>query len=111
MGKSDENETVITICQGDMREGFFRFGTSWRPDFERLMRRIEDDHLGLRTSKSRDGNITWWDVKVPAKYLSAANFGIRTRSGVEMVRPVPNFARAASGAQRTALKTEPADAA
>lgn len=35
-----ERETLIRINRADSEEGFFTFDTSWKPDFDRMIKRI-----------------------------------------------------------------------
>ena len=76
-----ETETMITINQADRDEGFFRVGTSYRPHYEKILKRIGGaDHLvEIKTSSTKERD-TWWELKIPIKYLSLSNFGIRVHS-------------------------------
>lgn len=71
MANSD-NETVIVINDQDYEEGFFRFYTSKRNHYDKLLSRIggEENLIKLKAVGSS------WDCWVPVKYFLRSTFGI-----------------------------------
>lgn len=73
-----ENETLICINDADRDEGFFRFGTSKRMDYERLVRRVGVVPCTLSKRADDPTTITWWECKVPIRFLNKTTWAIRT---------------------------------
>ncbi len=72
------NETIILINEEDMKEGYFRFGTSIRHHIDKLIRVVTRKHLiSYKENKDAKGRVVWWDVKVPVRFLSKGSFYIR----------------------------------
>lgn len=87
-----EQETIININMAEREAGYFSFGTSRKSEYERLLRRTGGELLDERRSVGPDGSVTWWQCKVPIKFLSKASWGIRKPGKVGNVR---NFAKKA----------------
>ena len=76
--ETSEQETIIVVNQADIRDGYFRFNTTRRKDFERLCKRVggKENLLATSEGKDKDGSVTSWRCKVPARFWKAAAFGI-----------------------------------
>lgn len=85
-----EQETIVTINQADRDEGYFTFGTSYRPHWERLVKRMggQEKLIEVRESKSTTGEITWRQARVPIVYLHPS-LAIRTEKSTLPRRVLP----------------------
>ena len=74
----EEQETIILINAADLKEGFFRFSTSRKTDFERLCRRVggRANLLKYEVSTADGGGVVEWRCRVPACYWKRTTFGI-----------------------------------
>ena len=81
-------ETIILINRDDSKDGYFRFSTSSRYDYERLINRIggEQELLSLRIVRSK-GQPVEWTAKVPIKLFSKTYFGIRRNGSGKLSSP------------------------
>lgn len=77
MADIEESETNIIINQADLKDGYFVFGTSMSSHFQKLCRRVGETNLLEVKKSTRDGQTTYWQCKVPSRYLSKSHFGIR----------------------------------
>lgn len=85
-----ETETIILINAQDLKEGFFRFGTSKHSHFEKLCRRIGgEENLVAVEREGLANNTAYWNCRVPKSYLSQTTFGIKNAR--DLNRPKPNF--------------------
>lgn len=72
-----ERETIIRINRADSEEGYFTFDTSYKPDYERLLRRIGGKENALSVKSTRDiRGENSWIVRVPICYYRQGVFGI-----------------------------------
>ncbi len=78
--EKSEKETVVILNRADLEDGFFVFGTSQKSHFQKLCKRINgrDKLLDLKYTKSKDGKSSWWECRVPAKFLSRSTFGVKS---------------------------------
>lgn len=68
--EDSEKETIIVVNESDRQEGFFRFGTSNISDFKKLQRLLrQESAIIVKRSLTPKGKVSYWDVKVPIKYL------------------------------------------
>ncbi len=74
---SAEQETIICINMADREAGYFIFGTSRKCDYEKLVRRTGGELVEERRSVGPDGAVTWWQCRVPIRFLGKAGWGIR----------------------------------
>lgn len=79
-------------------EGFFRFGTSYRLDFEKLCKRLGgiENIMEVKESKNSDGKTVFWECKVSTKYRSFGNFGVKKLQPMRRGRP-SNFSSIRAG--------------
>jgi hypothetical protein len=84
----EEQETMITINQADKKEGFFKYATSRKCDYEKLLRRVKgkENLIEVNESKNREGEITFYTCKVPLKYLSPSSYGVRKEVKIDLKR-------------------------
>lgn len=85
MLSNPEIETLILINRSESQEGFFRVSTSNRAHFNRILinrilKRVGKNVLNIREIRHSNKTIQW-EVKIPVKYLSKTNFGIRKEKG------------------------------
>lgn len=68
--EKSERETLIRWNRADAEEGYFTFDTSWKPDFEKALRKIggEGNAISIRKSTSPDGE-TSFQIKIPISYI------------------------------------------
>ena len=92
--ETSEIETQILLNRADMADGFFRFGTSSKLDFERLKKRLGDDYNPDSTVCSyADSAVTYYQVKVPLAYYSPGFFGLKTHATVHGAKKGQGFGR------------------
>ena len=80
----EEIETQININQADMRDGYFSFGTSHKPHWNMILKRVGEENL-VDIKNSLD----WWSAKVPKKYLSLTHLGIKSNASIQSGRFTP----------------------
>lgn len=73
-----ERETMILANKADADDGFFVFYTTEPGHFARLCRRIggQDVLLGCEITL-QEGRPIAWNCKVPIRFMSKSNFGVR----------------------------------
>lgn len=97
-----EQETIIVLNLGEQkREKFFRFCTSREKHFELLCKKVggRANLMEVRIDRNVAGQITEWQCKVPMKYLSPSNLGIRSE-----FKGKSNLPAASTAANPTTLK-------
>lgn len=74
-----EQDTVIVINQADRREGYFTFSTTYRPHWQKLLKRVGRANLVITRETPLSDPYPSYQAQVPYAYLSKANFGVRNR--------------------------------
>ena len=74
-----ERETLIRFNDADMEEGYFSFTTNKPQHWRALQKRVGKNIIEVKENKI-DGRPSSWDVKVPSRYYSKCNFGIKKSS-------------------------------
>lgn len=64
-----ETETIIPLNDGDMEQGFFRFYTSKRWAWDRVIKIVGGDLLEIAWSLDRAGKVVACDLKIPILLL------------------------------------------
>lgn len=94
-----ERETIIHINEADKANGFFRFGTSERHVWNKILKRVGEANLRV-TSVNDDDSQRWYSAHIPIKYLSRTTLGIR-KSGGSKTRGNPENFRKSPSAEST----------
>lgn len=77
-----EHETIILLNDSDIAEGYFQVGTSKVGHYRKLLKKLgEKTFIEIKINKDREGNDTYWDMKIPVSCLSKATFGIKRPKG------------------------------
>lgn len=73
----NEQETIILINRGNIKDGYFRFSTSLTADWNRLLKRVGgEDQLSEVRLTTQSGRVTSYTARVPAKFLSKRTWSI-----------------------------------
>lgn len=73
------NETIILINEEETKEGFFTFSTSYPHHAKKIISRIGQVHMrGIRRDMDADGNIRWWEFKIPLEFLDKTRLCVKT---------------------------------
>lgn len=73
-------ETIILLNDDDLKDGFFKIGTSKKKIYEKILRRVggRSELLDVKESISQ-GKVSWWEIKIPKIFLSKSNLGVRKK--------------------------------
>ena len=73
----EEQETHIVMNKADAAEGYFRFSTTVKSDYLRLIKRIggQDKLINLKMA-TKDADPVEWICKVPIAYFRKTTFGV-----------------------------------
>lgn len=72
-----EKETIITINDADMREGFFYFGTSKRHHYDRIKKLLKEEHIVEEKIHYHGAAPSYWSMKLRSDCLTKRGFSIR----------------------------------
>ena len=71
-----ETETLITLNEADMKDGFFRIYTTRPNHLSKLIKRLGKKNIVFSNISLRDSREIGWDMKIPVRYLAKGSFCI-----------------------------------
>jgi len=91
--EASERETIITINDADLMEGFFRFGTSKRSHYDRVKKKVGELIIEQHI-ETHLGAPQWWSLKIDKCALTKTGFSIRRPPKISNEERIARQARA-----------------